>query len=398
MRMPVRGASILIMYRGLLGKSSGLIVYRLLSSVYAASLLILSFSILDSEKYGLLSLALVKYALLSRIVAFGFDYIARELVDEEKFSFKNILTAKAMLYTAFLCSLFLFCSADFLVVSAVSGCLLCFELAPFYQAKQAMRQLAHRATIVYGVGGVVFASFNYLDILMPEVFFALITMPPSLVWMLHFFCNGNIKGRSDIGYSFRLLKRCAPMALVTQIPSSYSNVIPLLVGSQSVEMAGVFYFLMRISNLGKMIGLIINQAMYYSRTEYNRSLGLVILNSATVFIVVFLGGVLASVFFSNKFLAIYEERYLVLITLAFLTFNSVVVSYVVADVFLKKSYYFQYFCTALVVIIVPMFTYWITNNYTIARGLAVHITIEFCLLVGAVIHRRINKSNLSSFT
>lgn len=380
-------ANVLARFRGLLDVTSGLIVYRLLSAVYAVTLLLLTFSFLSSEQYGLLSLALVKYALLSRIVAFGFDYVAKEIVEDEKFNYTHAIVAKAILYLVFLCLLLWYSSSDFLLVAAASGCLYCFEIAPFYQARQALHGLAYRAITVYLLSAFVLGAFYYLDLLTPTVIFALITIPPSMVWFLHFSSFARSRVGIDIEYSLNIITRSMPMALVAQIPGGYSNVIPLLIGTQSVKMAGVFYFLMRISNLGKMIGLMINQTMYYSRSDLNKGSALVLLNSASVFVIVLVGGFLASTVFGDKLYAIYEQQYTIFLILAFLTFNSIIASYVIADVFIKEFLYFQYLCTAIVVIGVAMITFWWGNDYTLTKGLTVHILIEFSLLASALIFR-----------
>lgn len=372
-------------FKGLVYVTSGLIVYRLLSAVYSVTLLLTSLSILGSEKYGLLSLALVKYALMSRIVAFGFDYVAKEIVEDEKFSYIHALVAKSILYLVFLCILFWYGPSEFLLVSVVSGCLYCFEIVSFYQAKQALERLAYKAVAVYSLSVIMLGGGYYWDFLTPTAFFALITIPPSIVWFLHFLSLATLRGGIDIDYSLNIIKRSTPMAFVAQIPGSYSNIIPLLIGTQSIKMAGVFYFLMRVSNLGKMIGLMINQTMYYSKSDLNRSSALIFLNATSVFVVVLVGCFLANAGFSDKLHAIYEQRYFIFLTVSFLTFNSVIGSYVIANVFIKESLYFQYLCTAVVVIGAAMMTFWLENDYTIIRGLTVHIIIELGLLVSAMI-------------
>ena len=103
---------------------------------------------------------------------------------------------------------------------------------------------------------------------------------------------------------------------------------------------------------------------------------------------VFLGCLLADVFFSNKLDAILEQRYFVFTLLSLLTFNSVLVSYFIADVFIRHALYFQYLFIASFVIGAGMMMLWIVHEFTLHTGLVTHFLIELGLLFSALFVRR----------
>ena len=378
--------------------ASGLMVLRVISSIYALIVLIISFKELNDKDYGMLALSLTIYALGARLISYGFDYKSRQIVQNQSYSHLNAIAAKLYLFLILSIVFYMIMPDKFYFYSILAAFVYSFDISPFFQAKRSVVGIGRLSIGVFGFLGVLllatFLIYPNMTI-SAEMFFILTTMPQGILWILYI-----IKRKNDLGVfngknSIEIIKKSTSMALINQIPLGYANLIPILIASQSIQAVGIYYFFMRIANLGKMIGVLINQSYFYSLAGCKKNE--IYLNALIVGAGVFIAGIFVAYIFPEKLTAV-DNEYLIIAMISILSGNSIIANHWVIEVFFKNSRYWVYFWNTLLLITICVGYYYFNNKYNIENSLATHFLIELLLMLSAIIYKNFNKARCKDET
>ena len=370
----------------MINKIGYLYLTRVIFSAYSILILYISMKYLNLDEYGSIVKEMSIYALFGRVITWGFGYKIRDLIDESSSGVKTYVASRQLLY---ILSLLLFLIVNLIYEISSNPLLILlalflytFDISLYYQAINQQLKIFFVSLFGCLLSGIVLiyiisnGGINHKNLLL------VIMVVPNLFWALMCFYevmkDKEVLNLNRVRY---FIFDSWEMFTITSLSGLYTNLIPIMLGSISLSMAGLYGLVSRLSNFSKMFGFVFNQVIYYGR--YRVSLvRKVVIPLLSGIVGSALSGLFFNVYFTEKVGFYFDSEWLFIAFVMIFTIVGVIANSLIITVFYDKKLYKEYRLRSFIIICSVMAAAYY-NLFGLNLILA-HLLIEILIIVTSI--------------